>query len=241
VAGGGQSASENRCCDGVEINLTSSPRIVPFEVLGSQEQELRGVTPSFGSERHSGPEHLELCAFMVVQGASFGAGGEFQGRIKRARLPFGFGRREHSSNSMLRIDCEFSRSLQEGRGGCNAAAGLGSVGRHLQILCHFVVGMPRGLGQVPGAAVRVESSIGSVSECSVHTASVSRGCRLVNGRTNQRMAENYSRGHFQQAINVAFSSCGFVDSKVPGGTPHKTRVARRIGRSDEEEVPGRRR
>ena len=37
-----------------------------------------------------------------------------------------------------------------------------------------------------------------------------------------------------RAISFDLGSCGLVDSEVLGGTPHKNRIARRLGRRDEE-------
>jgi hypothetical protein len=92
--------------------------------------------------------------------------------------------------------------------------------------------MARGLGQVPCAAVKVELSISGVSERPVHVASLSRRCRLVDSRTDQRMAEDYVWRHFQQAIGLDLAVYGLVDSEVPGGAPHKSRIASRLGSSD---------
>jgi hypothetical protein len=52
------------------------------------------------------------------------------------------------------------------------------------------------------------------------------------------MTENYLRRHLQQAIRLDLSTCGPVDSEALGGTPHKSRIAGRLGSRDKEEAPG---
>ena len=111
---------------------------------------------------------------MVVQGTSFGGGGELQGSLECAGFTLRFGCRERSSNPLFRVDCQFSRSLQERRRGGDAAARLGSTGRHLQVGCHVVVGVPGGLRPVPGAAVTVDPDLGCLSERAVRVASLGR-------------------------------------------------------------------
>src|ERR1700722_20452100 len=96
--------------------------------------------------------------------------------------------------------------------------------------------MPRGLGQMPSAAVRVDPGVSGVSECPVHLASVGGRCGLVDSRTDQRMTENDLWRQFQQAIRFDLRPCGLIDSEVLGGTPHKSRIAGRLGSRDKEEV-----
>ena len=175
---------------------------------------------------------------MIVQRPSFGTGGEFQCSLDCTRLALGFGGREHSSNTMLRVDRELGGALQECCCCGNPAASLSSIGRSLQVICHLVVGMPRGLRQVPRATVRVECSISGLSEHPVRVASFINGCRLVDSRTDQRMPEDHLRRHFQQAVGLDLGSRGVVDSEVLGGAPHKSRIAGRLGSRDEEEAPG---
>src|ERR1700733_8518832 len=98
--------------------------------------------------------------------------------------------------------------------------------------------MPRGLGQVPRPAVRVDPGISGVSECPVHVASVGRRRRFVDSRTDQRMTENYLWRHFQQAIRFDLSPRGLIDPEVLGGPPHESRIAGRLGSRDKEEAPG---
>jgi hypothetical protein len=94
--------------------------------------------------------------------------------------------------------------------------------------------MPRGLRQVPRAAVWVNTSLSGLRQRSMHVASVRKRCGLVDSRTDQWMAKNDSRKHFQQVISFNRGSCGLVDSELLGGAPHKNRIARRLGSRDEE-------
>ena len=52
------------------------------------------------------------------------------------------------------------------------------------------------------------------------------------------MTEDYVWRHFQQAIRFDLSTGGLVDSEELGGTPHKSRIASRIGSRDKEEALG---
>jgi hypothetical protein len=197
----GQMTSEHCSSDRVEIDLTRPGGIVYLEVLSGREQESRSVATSFGSEGDPRSEHLELCALMAVKRASFGARGEFQCRLKRSCLPLRFRRGEHSRNTLPRVDREFSCALQECRRCSDTATSLSSNGRFLQSLCHIVIWMPRGLRQVPRSSVWVELNISGFSERLVHVASFGCSCRLVNSRTDQRIAEDHLWTHFQQTIS----------------------------------------
>jgi hypothetical protein len=115
---------------------------------------------------------------------------------------------------------------------------LGSISRTFQVLCYLVVWVPRGLGQVPGAAVKVELSISGMSKRPVRVPSVSRCCRLIDSRTDQRMAKHYVWRHFQQAIRLDLAVCGLIDSEVLGGAPHKSWIASRLGGRDEQKALG---
>jgi hypothetical protein len=207
-----------------------------FEALGCGEQKPRGVTPSLGGKRNLAPERVELGALMVVQWTSFGASGEFQCGLERAGLPFSFSGRQRSGNALLRVDCEFGCSFQECRRGGDTPACLGSTGRDLQFRCHVVVGMPGGLRAVPGAPVRVGRRVRGLGKRSVRVASVSRRRRLVDSRTDKRVAENDSRRHLQQTVGFNSGSCGLVDPEELGGGPHQCRIARGLGGRHKEQA-----
>jgi hypothetical protein len=85
------------------------------------------------------------------------------------------------------------------------------------------------MGQVPRSAVRIDIGVGNRSQRSVHLASLGRRSRLVDRRTDERMAEYDTWRHFQQAVSFDIVSCGLVDAELLCCSPQKTGIARWLG------------
>lgn len=102
-------------------------------------------------------------------------------------LRLGGGQRPGSS--ARRVRCQFGRPLQErGRGGDTSSGGR-AVGGFLEFVGDIVIGAERGVGAVPGPAIRVGVRIGLVGERAVGRAAIVDVGGEVGGRAHQRMAE----------------------------------------------------
>ena len=87
-----------------------------------------------------------------------------QRRIQRAGVTFGPGGRKEALRAAGAFGCQYRGALQKrGRGG-QAPARLRPAGRPLKLPSDVLVGPGRGVGPVPGAAVRINLRVGDLRQ-----------------------------------------------------------------------------
>ena len=89
---------------------------------------------------------------------------QLQGLVERAGLQAGLRRGQHAFGVPGRIDGQRHRTLQERRGRGQPAAGLRAPCAALQIGGDLLVRPGRGLGPVPGPAIRIRGRVGRLRQ-----------------------------------------------------------------------------
>ena len=72
---------------------------------------------------------------------------------------------------------------------------------------------------MPRSAVGIDTALSGLGQRSVHVASMSRRCRPIDRRTDQRMAEHDPWRHLQETVSCNLGTCELVDPEVLGSAP----------------------
>jgi len=161
-------------------------------------------------------------------------------RVQRSGTDLGLRCRQRSFGPPRRVRRQRRGALEERGGGGQAAPRLGQVGRPLEFGGYILVGPRRGLGPVPGTAIRVRLRIGGLRQGAVHQLPVAERGGLVGRRANQRMLEPHPGTELEQPGLRRRRGGGLGrDSQPSGGSPQQHRVAGRLGRRDHQQQPGR--
>jgi hypothetical protein len=158
--------------------------------------------------------------------ASFeGAGPEFG--LRRSQRPLGAARG---------VGGQPRRVLQEGRRRRQPAARLRPAGRALELGADLLVGFRRGLGAMPGAAIRIDRRIARVGQRPMRALPLLPCCGRIDGRAHQRVTEPHAGANVDQAVRLFRRSGPYVQPR--GRAPQQRRVANRVGGGHEEELLG---
>ena len=124
---------------------------------------------------------------------------QFQGLAERTGLHAGHRRSEDAFGMPRRIGGQQHRPVQERRGRGQAAPGLRPARRLLKLDGDLLVRPGRGLGPVPGPAIRIDLRIGHLRQRSMDLLAVRERRRPVCRRAQQRMPEPDPAGELGQA------------------------------------------
>jgi len=94
--------------------------------------------------------------------------------------------------------------------------------------------------EVPGAAIRVDITIGGVGEGTVDALALLRRCRSLDRRADERMTEADLRPEVDQTGVGRWRRGVRPDAELRGCAPHQHRISRRLGRRDEKQQSCRR-
>ena len=113
---------------------------------------------------------LHAGALELVERAELGQREQVERGLGGAGLVLGLRRGERALGAPRGIDRQRRRALEEGGRGGQSAAGLGAVGRALELGGDVLVRSGGGLRAMPGAAIGIELRIGRLGERVVHVA-----------------------------------------------------------------------
>jgi hypothetical protein len=116
-------------------------------------------------------------------------------------------------------------ALEEGRGGGQAAAGLGATGGSAELRGDILVGACRRLGEVPGAPIGIGLGVGRLGQRPMPPPPLLRRCRPVDRRAHQRMAKPHPAVDLDQSGQLRRLECGTGDRESRGRTPQERRIA----------------
>ncbi len=180
------------------------------------------------------PGLLELIQRSRLRGAQ-----QPQRRIERAGLILSLRGGECAHCARRRPGRQRGGAFEErGRRG-QPAARLRPAGASLQFGGDVLIGPRCGLGPVPGPAVGIGARIGGLGDSKVGAAAVAGRGRVVDGRADQRMAEDDPAGDGEQPVCLGRGGGVGADAKISGGPPQQRRVAGWLGRGQQEQPPGR--
>ena len=151
--------------------------------------EANAISPRSRSTRRAGE---------LIQRPGFRRRQQLEGLAERAGLHARLRRRQRALGVPRRIGGQQHRPFQERRGRGQPAPGLRSPGRSLQLRGDLLIRPGRGLGPVPGPAVRIGLRIGHLGQRRVHLLSVGERRRPVGHRTCQRMPEPHPAAELDQ-------------------------------------------
>ena len=117
-------------------------------------------------------------------------------------------------------------------------AGVRAARRALQLGSDALIGLKRGLGPVPGPPVGIGARIGGLGDGVVGPPAIARRRGLVDGGTDQRVAEGDPGSRGEQPGCLGGASGVRADAKAPGRAPQQGRVAYRLGGGEEQEALG---
>jgi hypothetical protein len=141
-------------------------------------------------KRDLGAQQVHLCALEIVQRSHLRDGQQAQGRVGCAGLVCGLRRGKRALRPELRLGRQFGGPCEEGGRRAQTAARLRAAGRAFELRGDILVGPRCRLGAMPGPAIGIGSRIGGLGESTVGDAPVASRRRLVDGRADQRVAEN---------------------------------------------------
>ena len=230
---------ESRRVPGGEVRLARQLQVERLEPPGGL-QEQRGSIAAMTRGEHDLPaQQVHPGALELIQRAGLRRGQQVQGLAERAGLHAGHRRGQDALGETGRIGGQRHRTLQERGGRGQPAAGLRPPGRPLQLRSDLLIRPGRGLGPVPGPPVRIGRRVGHLGQRGVHLPPLGERCRLVGRRADQRMPEPDPGAELHQAR--LHRRLPGLDRQVqlPGGSPDQRRVARRVGRRQQQQPPGR--
>ena len=137
-----------------------------------------------------------------------------------------------------RISSQQHRPVQERRGRRHPAPGLRPARRLLELDGDLLVRPSRGLGPVPGPAIRIGLRIGHLRQRRVHLPPLGQRRRPVRRGTQQRMPEAHPAAELGQPRLYGRRRILDGDAEPPGRPPHQRPVSRRIGRCQLQQPPG---
>ncbi len=180
----------------------------PGPPLGRPEQQCRSVAhPAGGEQRDLGPHEISAGLLELGERPGFRPGQQVQRRTERARLDLGLRRVQRPPRPPHRVRRQHRRPLKERRRRGHSPARLGPAGRPLQLPSDLFVGVQRGLGPVPGPAVRIGLRIGDLRQSAVRVQPLLSRRRPVDRRADQRMPEPHPGTELSQA-RLGSRPCG---------------------------------
>ena len=139
-----------------------------------------------------------------------------------------------------RIDGHGGRTIEEGRGGRDAAARLRPARGPFEFRRDVLVRVRGGLSAVPGPAVGINPRIGDLRQHPVRLLAILQGGRPVDSRTYQRVAKPDPRPERDQAGRLRVTGRAYAEAELRRGPPHQGRIASRLRGRDQQQEPGRR-
>ena len=197
-----ETAGVQRRGERLQVGLARQPGIEWFETSGGLQQQRRGVASAAGGERDLPAQQVGPGALELVERLCLGRGQQPQRSVERARL----GRCPCGGQLALRPESRLGREsggpFEEG--GCRgqAAAGLRPAGGSLELGGDVLIRPGCCLGPVPGPAVGIGAGIGGLGEGTVDAAAAGGRCRLIDGRTDQRVAEGDPGRYREQPVGL---------------------------------------
>ena len=175
---------------------------------------------------------LHLRGAQVVRRPGLDRDQQAECRVKCPGIVLGGGRREQAMRATIRLGRQCRRALEEcGRCG-QASARLRAAGRALQLLGNGRVGPRRGLGTVPGPAVRIDLWVGDLCKGAVGVVPLLKRRGLVRRGADQRVAKPHARVDLDQSgLDGGRRGLG-PDGEPLRRSPHQRRVADRVGGRD---------
>ena len=186
-------------------------------------------------ERDLTAQLLDLRRLQRVDGAGLGRDQQLERVVERSCVPFRTGRGEQAARPGAGLGGEHRRVLEEGGGGRDATACEGPSGRVLELLGDGLVREGRGLGAVPGAAVRVRKRVRDVRQRGVRGEPLFRRGRAVRRRAHERVTEADLRADLQQAGVGRRGRRVASDPELLGRAPDEQRLADRVRRGQLQE------
>ena len=163
---------------------------------------------------------------------------QFQGLAERAGLQAGLRRGQDAFGVSRRVGGQCHRSFEERRGRGHSAAGLRPAGRAFELGGDVLVRPGRGLGPVPGPAIRIGLRVSRLGQRRVQLLPVGQRRRPVGRRARQRMPEPHPAAELDQPRLHRRRPGLDRDAQPPSRPPHQRPVTGRIGRRQLQQPPG---
>ena len=234
----GQAPGDMRGPQRVQVGIPGQAQVQRLESLGGAQQQPGRVAGPAGVG-DLGPQPVGPGPLQIIEGAGLGRADHRQRRVLRARQVLGLRRGQGAQGPGVRVGGQQGRAFQERRGRGDPAPGLGPAGRPLQLGCDLLVGPGRGLGQVPGAPVRIDRGVGGLGQHGVRLPPDLQRGRPVGRGAHQRMPEPHPAAELRQLRRRGRAGRGGSDAQPSGGPPHQRRVAGRVGRGQLQQAPRR--
>jgi hypothetical protein len=156
-------------------------------------------------------------------------GQQAERRVKCASLVTGLRCRQRSLCAARRVERQPGGPLQERSRRRGTTAALGPTCGLLKFGGYFLIRARRGLGTVPGPAIRIDSVVGGLGQRAMQLLPRLQR-RPVGRRAQQRMPEPHPGAELCQPRLRRRPRRPGADRVPPGRPPHQHRIAGRIGR-----------
>ena len=189
AAGAVQVGGPHRGPERLQVRLARQADVERLQAPGCAQEQPGTVADTALVISDLPAQALQLGGLQRVQLPGLDNDQQPQCRVQRADVTLRPGRREQAPCTASGFGCQHRRTLEErGRRG-QAPARLRPARRALQLLGDVLVGPRRGVGPVPGAAVRIDLWISGLRQGAVHVLPLLKRCRPVGRRAHQRMPE----------------------------------------------------
>jgi hypothetical protein len=126
-----------------------------------------------------------------------------------------------------------ARAFEECSGGGEPSSRLGATGRFNEFKRNFFIRGGGAFGSMPGATVWLGIVVGGLCECAVYSPPCLGRRSLVHGGPHKRVEKLNPPIDFQQPGRFRGRAGGPVDLETLAGAPQESRVAQRVGGSNE--------
>ena len=211
-----------------------------LEPPGRLEQQGRSIAATCHRECDLRVQQLGTGLLELVQRPRLRDRQQPQRSLGRAGLVLACCSEKRTLSPALRIGRELDGALEKRRPRRQATACPCSSRRALQLGGDVLVEPGCRVRKVPGAAIRIDISIGGISQGAVDALALVRRCRSLDSRTDKRMTEAHLRPEVDQSSVGRRHSCVRPDPELRGRPPHQHRIPHRLGRRDKKQKSCRR-
>ena len=223
----------------VQIGLAGQPGVERLQAPGRVEQQRRGVAAQARGVRDLPAQQVHPGAGELIQRPGLRHDQQPEAPC-RARRPACW---PAPRPACVRPGAPDRRSaaptLQERRGRRQPAAGLRPARGPLQLDRDLLIRPGGGLGPVPGPPIRIEPPDRSPPPAPRAPPAVRQRRRPVGRRAHQRMPEPHPRAELRQTRLGRRHRRLNRELQPPGRPPDQRRITRRIGRGQQQQLPGR--
>ena len=219
------------------MGLASHRGVERLETPGRTEQQRRSVAAARARERDLRAQPLQPRALKLVERGKLRRREHRLRRLGRARVQLRVRGCQRPRSPQPRIGSQLGRSLQERRGGRDAAPTLRSAGRALQIAGHRLVEPGGRVRAMPCAPIGIRAGIGHLGQRAVDGLALGPRRRCVDRRADQGMPEAHPGPELEQLRCLRRAGRVGADAELLGRAPEERDVTGRLGCRDEEQLP----